>query len=47
MTGWLQPDLQKRSPSLVIQKLSFSITPFLLGDVPTTLEKTYSIAFLV
>jgi hypothetical protein len=47
MTGWQQLNLQKQSPSLVIQKLSFSTTPFLLGDEPTTLEKTYSIASLV
>jgi hypothetical protein len=29
------------------QKLSSSITPFLFGSVPTTLEKSYSFALLV
>jgi len=46
MIGWQRLTLQKQSPSLVIQKLSYT-TPFLNGDVPTTLENTYSIASLV
>ncbi|WP_176699812.1 hypothetical protein [Neobacillus massiliamazoniensis] len=30
-----------------LEKLSYSITPFLFGSVPTTLEKSYSIALKV
>jgi hypothetical protein len=44
MTEWLRLSPQNQSQTLMIQKLTFSITPFLFGSVQTTLEKSYSIA---